>query len=305
VGFFANFAQNDYGLAMVPYAMLIIGVLLIELLRHSIIKYKKLGFSLYLMVFFPVLSMFIYVYDKGDTYLIVSSGVLMLGFLYNLLVVPTVIYFKEKNTKVDKVNFINYFELIFLCLIPIAIYLKSNHLIGGGILMGTSMLILIPYFFNIIKKLKEFLQHKSSLFLFHILVYLYISLSLLGTVFKMQHWPGSNLLTIITLSVLCITILMYIYQKLLKKEELNLFQSLQPISKIVFVTFCVTGIWLALKFADLAPGVYSDELPSAMQTLKANANDVTIEGKEYQRRYNIYKQNLDKFVYERNKEYTK
>jgi hypothetical protein len=229
----------------------------------------------------------------------------MLGFLYNLLVVPTIIYFKEKNTKIDKVNFINYFELIFLCLIPIAIYLKSNHLIGGGILMGTSMLILIPYFFNIIKKLKEFLQHKSSLFLFHILVYLYISLSLLGTVFKMQHWPGSNLLTIITLSVLCITILMYIYQKLLKKEELNLFQSLQPISKIVFVTFCVTGIWLALKFADLAPGVYSDELPSAMQTLKANANDVTIEGKEYQRRYNIYKQNLDKFVYERNKEYTK
>ncbi len=86
VGFFANFAQNDYGLAMIPYAMLIIGVLMIELLRQTIIKYAKLGYSLYIMILFPVISMFIYVYNKGETYFIISSIFLTLGFLYNIIV---------------------------------------------------------------------------------------------------------------------------------------------------------------------------------------------------------------------------
>ncbi len=89
---------------------------------------------------------------------------------------------------------------------------------------------------------------------------------------------------------------------MIKKEIGNLFESVQAITRIVFVTFCVTGLWLSLKFVDLAPAVYSDELPTAMQWFKANANDVTKEGKEYQRKYEIYKQNLDKFGLERNAE---
>jgi hypothetical protein len=302
VGFFANFAQNDYGMAIVPYAMLIIGVLMLELLRYTIIEYKKLGYSLYIMIFFPVLSMFIYVYDKGDTYFIVSSIALFFGYLHNLILVPLVIYFKERKTRTPKVNFRNYFELIFLCLIPIAIYLKANHLIGGGILLGTSMLIVIPYLFSIVKVLRAFAVNKSSLHVFQTLAYLFISLSVLGTVFKQQHWPGASLIAFITLIVLFISIFIVIYQKLVKKKIGNLFESMQPITKIVFGTFCVTGLWLSLKFFDLAPAVYSDEDPSAMQWFIANANDFTKEGKEYQRKYDIYKQNLDKFGLERNAE---
>jgi hypothetical protein len=305
VGFFANFAQNDYGLAIVRYAMLIIGVLMLELLRHTIIEYKKLGYSLYIMIFFPVLSMFIYVYDKGDTYFIVSSIALFFGYLHNLILVPLVIYFKERKTRTPKVNFRNYFELIFLCLIPIAIYLKANYLIGGGILLGTSMLIVIPYLFSIVKVLRAFAVNKSSLHVFQTLAYLFISLSVLGTVFKQQHWPGANSISPIALSFLFFSILMALYQKLFKKEKGNLFESMQSITKIVFVTFCVTGLWLSLKMIDLAPAVYSDDDPTAMQLLKANANDFTAEGKEYKRRHIIYEKNIDKFVHERNTEQIK
>jgi hypothetical protein len=289
-------------MAMVPYALLIIGVLMLELLRQTIIKYEKLGFSIYLMVFFPVLSIFIYVHDKGDTYFIVSSIALFLGSIHNLIIVPLFIYFSERKAHTSKVNLKNYFELIFLCLIPISVYLKFNHLIGGSILMSISMLIVIPYFLNIIIRFKDFLHNKSSLSAFQISVYLYISLSVLGTVFKMQHWPGASLITVITLSILLISILILIYQKLVNKEKSNLFESMQPITKIVFGTFCVIGVWLSLKFVDLAPAVYSDEDPTAMQWFKANANDFTKEGKEFQRKYDVYKQNLNKFGIERNKE---
>jgi hypothetical protein len=305
VGFFANFAQNDYGMAIVPYAMLIIGVLMLELLRHTIIEYKKLGYSLYIMIFFPVLSMFIYVYDKGDTYFIVSSIALFLGSIHNLIIVPLFIYFSERKTNTPKVNLKNYFELIFLCLVPVAVYLKFNHLFGGGVLMGASMLIVIPYLLNIIIKFKEFLHNKSGLYAFQIFVFLCISFSVLGTVFKMQHWPGATLIAVITLSILLISILILIYQKLVNKEKSNLFESMQPITKIVFGTFCVTGLWLSLKFVDLAPAVYSDEDPTAMQWFKANANDFTKEGKEFQRKYDVYKQNLNKFGIERNAEFRK
>jgi hypothetical protein len=56
---------------------------------------------------------------------------------------------------------------------------------------------------------------------------------------------------------------------------------------------------------DLAPAVYSDDDPTAMQLLKANANDFTAEGKEYKRRHIIYEKNIDKFVHERNTEQIK
>lgn len=302
VGFFANFAQNDYGLAMIPYAMLIIGVLMIELLRQTIVKYAKLGYSLYIMILFPVISMFIYVYNKGETYFIISSIFLTLGFLYNIIVVPIIVYLYERKARENKIIFRDYFELIFLCLIPIAVYLKFNHLFGGGILMGTSMLIVIPYFFNIIIRLKDFFNNKSSLSAFQILVYLFISLSVLGTVFKYQHWPGATLIAVITIAILFISTLIYMYQKMVKKQDGKLFESMQSITKIVFSTFCVTGLWLGLKFFDLAPSIYSDEQPTAMEWLKANANDVTDEGIEYQRKFNIYKQNVDKYNEERHKE---
>jgi hypothetical protein len=50
VGFFANFAQNDYGLPLVHYSLLAISLLFLDLMRISVAKYKLAGYFVYVMV---------------------------------------------------------------------------------------------------------------------------------------------------------------------------------------------------------------------------------------------------------------
>ncbi|HRG58981.1 MAG TPA: hypothetical protein PK323_08470 [Bacteroidia bacterium] len=298
VGFFASFAQNEYGIVMVTYAMIIIGILLLELIRINVAKYKKLGYFIHLMIIFPALSIFIWIYDKGDTLIIIFVLSMFIGFLYNILILPLILFYIQKKSKITVISFADYYELLFLSFLPISLYLRANHLIGAGILIGSSMFIAFPYLYQIFTRIKLVLIKTSVQTFFQISVYIYVGLSVIGTAFKIQHWPGTNLITNITLIFLFISITLILLQIIMKKEFNTLFNSMSSITKIVYFSYVVTGLWLSLKFIDLAPSVYSDEQPKAMQWLKANSNDVTEIGREFGKRFKVYEQNYERFIQE-------
>lgn len=301
VGFFANFAQNDYGMELVPFTMLFIGILILELLRRSLSNFKKLGYLIHLMIVFPALSVVIWVYDKGDIFMIVSVVTMLLGFIFNLFILPLTIYVLKKKTNTNEFSFSKYYELFFLSLLPISIYLRANHLIGGGVFLTSSMIVTLPYLYQIFQHGKLIFSNKSMSSFFQISVYLFVCSSITGTAFKLQHWPGANMITKITIVLLFVSLALLTLNIVLKKQINILFNSLSTITKIVYFSFCTSGVWLILMFNDLAPEIYSDEYPTAMQYLKANANDITVEGIEFGKRHHVYKQNYEFFLQEQNK----
>jgi hypothetical protein len=123
---------------------------------------------------------------------------------------------------------------------------------------------------------------------------------MVGTVFKMEHWPGANSLLDICRTVMFISVLLLLFITYLKKEVAP-FTHINPGIKIAYFSFCVTILWVSLSYAGVAPSVYSDRYPKTMQTLGAQKNGFNAEGREFGRKYEIYIENLEHFVEEQNK----
>jgi hypothetical protein len=300
VGFFANFAQNDYGLTMVHYGLLAVGVLFLDMMRLSILKYKIAGYFVHLMVLFPVLSLFADLNDLSEEFLMGYVFSMFAGFIFNSIVLPVALFFKERKSGSNDISFLRYYELLFLCLLLIGLYLKSNHYPGASVLMVLSMLMIIPAFIRLIQLVKLLLQGQYLSAFFQLLVCIFVPLCIVGSVFKFQHWPGADLILFITMPIMFISFVILILISYWKKQG-TLFSHTNSAIKTAYFSFCTIILWLVLRYAGVAPSVYSDRYPKGMQILGANANNVTKEGKEFEKRYEIYEENLDRFVEEQNK----
>jgi Flp pilus assembly pilin Flp len=301
VGLFANFAQNDYGLTMVNYSLLAVAVLFLEMMRLSIIKYKIAGYFIYLMVLYPVMAVFVDLQDIGEEFLMVYVLSMLAGFIYNAIVLPVVLFFKERKLRNTEISFLNYYELLFLSVLLVGFNLKSNHYPGAGPTLSLSVLIVIPALIRLVQLIKLLVSGKYLSAVFQLSVFVFITLTMVGTVFKIQHWPGANSLLDICKPVMFISVLLLLFITYLKKGVAP-FTHINQGMKTAYFSLCATVIWLTFHSAGIAPSVYSDTYPKCMQMLRAQANNVTKEGIEFGRRYDIYEENLDHFVEEQNKE---
>jgi Flp pilus assembly pilin Flp len=296
MGLFANFAQNDYGLTMVKYSLLAVAVLFLEMMRLSIIKYKIAGYFIYLMVLYPVMAVFVDLQDISEEFLMFSLA----GFIYNAIVLPMVLFFKERKLRSAEISFLNYFELLFLSVLLVGFNLKSNHYAGAVVMLSLSVLIVIPALIRLVQLIKLLVSGKYLSAVFQLLVFVFITLTMVGTVFKMEHWPGANSLLDICRTVMFISVLLLLFITYLKKEVAP-FTHINPGIKIAYFSFCAAILWLTLHHAGVAPWVYSDRYPKTMQTLGAQKNGFNAEGREFGRKYEIYIENLEHFVEEQNK----
>ena len=296
VGFFANFAQNDYGLTMVNYSLLAVAVLFIDMMRLSIIKYKIAGYFIYLMVLYPVMAVFVDLQDISEGFFMVSLA----GFIYSAIVLPVVLFFKERKLGSAEISFLNYYELLFLSVLLVGFNLKSNNYAGAGVLLSLSMLIVFPTFIRLIQLIKLLISGQYISAVFQLLVCVFITLTIVSTVFKLEHWPGANSLLYICRPIMFISVLLLLFITYLKKE-IRPFTHINPGIKIAYFSFCVTILWVSLYYAGVAPSVYSDRYPKGMQMLGAQKNGFNAEGREVGRKYEIYIENLEHFEEEQNK----
>jgi Flp pilus assembly pilin Flp len=300
VGFFANFAQNNYGLTMVNYSLLAVALLSLDMMRISIIKYKIAGCFIYLMVLYPVMAVFVDLQDIGEEFLMVYVLSMLAGFIYNAIVLPVVLFFKERKLRSDEISFLNYYELLFLSVLLVGFNLKSNHYPGAGPTLSLSVLIVIPALIRLVQLIKLLISGKYLSAVFQLLVFVFISLTMVGTVFKMQHWPGANSLLDICKPVMFISVLLLLFITYFKKGVAP-FTHINQGMKTAYFSLCATIIWLTFHSAGIAPSIYSDRYPKGMQMLGAKANGINAEGKEFEKRYEIYFENLEHFVEEQNK----
>ena len=296
VGFFANFAQNDYGLTMVNYSLLAVAVLFIDMMRLSIIKYKIAGYFIYLMVLYPVMAVFVDLQDISEGFFMVSLA----GFIYSAIVLPVVLFFKERKLGSAEISFLNYYELLFLSVLLVGFNLKSNNYAGAGVLLSLSMLIVFPTFIRLIQLIKLLISGQYISAVFQLLVCVFITLTIVSTVFKQQHMPGADSLLYICRPIMFISVLLLLFITYFKKE-IRPFTHTNPAMKTAYFSFCVTILWVSLYYAGVAPSVYSDRYPKGMQMLGAQKNGFNAEGREFGRKYEIYIENLEHFEEEQNK----
>jgi hypothetical protein len=194
-----------------------------------------------------------------------------------------------------------YYELLFLSLFTIALYSKYNSMMGASVMLTLSMLIVVPGIVRLIKLIKLLLSGQYLTPVFQITVYLFVVLSIVGTTFKFQHWPYADSILYINLPLLFLSFSLWLFMTFRKEKSRMPFSHTSPAVKTAYFAFSLTIFWLATHLIGVAPSVYSDRYPKGMQMLGANANNVTKEGREFGRRYDIYEENLDRFVEEQNK----
>jgi hypothetical protein len=64
------------------------------------------------------------------------------------------------------------------------------------------------------------------------------------------------------------------------------------------ISFLITSCYMMLRKNDIAPTVYSNELPKALQELKSQSNNVSAEGRKYAKLVDIYEEDYDRFIHE-------
>lgn len=307
VGFFANFAQNNYGMELVVLACL--GLSFLFFIKTSFLLEHKPKFKWLIII--PVLGLLLSfsmqfffqatsdsnMHIDGLIYLVVFLCSVLSILLFTLVVIPIGLAYTERKRD-SKTLSLQYFECIFSALFCFSIYLKHNHLMGAGVVLILSGFIVVPYFYNIIKLLKIILKQKNYSLINTVFLYLFLSFIFVGYIFKSQHWPGANFWVnnafILLLVILGCNLLAYLF-----KFSFQLWGTKKSyMTQLLFVCFCITSSYMILRRNLIAPDIYSNEFPKAYQDLRDQANNITIEGKKFAKLVSIYEEDYDRFIHE-------
>jgi len=294
LGYFANFAQNDYGIKyLVSYSLIgIFTIFNIYIFKAITSKVKSLTVGHIIFISLCILYYFFCAFKLLLPDEIVIPLFVILTFSPHIFTIYySFIYRKNKQLFVGAMPSI-FFEIF---LISIFIYttslLGSVRFIGFGVLLVTCG-ISLPIFYITMFFVTLFKKNKSiNEKLIIAIPYLYLTFALIGFVFKVQHWPGAIIFVYFSLIVVvCFSIYsMFVFKKLFA------LQSMDTIRKLTFVSCAIMGLYRYAAKNEIVPNIYSDEYPEAMEELRLKGNTVTTEGRAYEARFDKYRKNMNIF----------
>jgi hypothetical protein len=292
LGFFANWAQNDYGMQLIGYCMLICSVLLftnafIQLQNAKVIK----AIYLFAMACYGFLIVF-NSYKFPDVIFVIIA---IIALFFPILIIPICVKIIER-TKENKTPLFDYTFHVFLAMFCLGNYFKIYHFEGAGPLMATSGLIIIPTFFYAIIALKNGFKSKSINSFIEAFIYLFVALDIVAFVFLTQHWPYGKVLIYISFIFAWLAIFSFLSGKFKKEIFMNRWKDLTWISKTAYFCFIIISAYYFLSRNNIAPKIYSNTLPPSLDELYAKANDITREGNEFTKRREIYITNYQNFL---------
>lgn len=306
IGFFANFAQNDYGMFLVVICCLCLSFLFFS---KTYLLVHKPFFKLLLLI--PLLSLLLcfimqfFFRASNDSLMHVNHVFFLVVYvcasiclmLFSLLIIPLSIFISERK-KVSKTIDLQYFETVFLGLFSFSIYLKSSHLMGASVILVLSGLVLVPYIFVIIRMLVYIWKEKNFSLINTINLYLFVCLIFVAYIFKSQHWPGAKNLVDLSFFQLIVLLIWSTISHFTISPFKSWWPNLSFMSRLMGICFLITSCYMMLRKNDIAPNIYSNELPKAFQELKGQANNISLEGKKYAKLSSIYENEYDQFIHE-------
>jgi len=292
-GFFANFAQNEYGLTLALYSLLTCMLIFIADTIYYRIKEKptipkkeRSKVSRWLYNLSPIVALIcisieiIFVSDEFNipdlTLMLTSFAAVIITFVYSSIYRP------------------QFYESLFLVLFCIGMLFKNLHYPGAGVLMVIACMGLVIYFYTIGTIQYKEIKKENKWLAISVFCFLQIlSISFLGFMFKMMHWPGANMANpIITVFLMFILIPIVIRKKFrFKGTRIVLWDRIKIIkgnSKLLFLFFSLSSIWWILLVADIAPNLYSITYPNAMYKFPENNDKEFII---YRKNYMIFLMN--------------
>jgi hypothetical protein len=292
LGFFANWAQNDYGMKLIGYCMLICSLLLFTKAFFHIQNSNAIK-ALYLlaMVCFTFLTVF-NSYNLPDIIFVIIA---IIALFFPILIIPICIKIIERS-KEDKTPLFDYTFHVFLAMFCLGNYFKIYHFKGAGHLMATSGLIIFPTFFHAIIALKNGFKQKSVNSFIEAFIYLFVALDIVAFVFVTQHWPYGKVLIYISFVFAWLAIFSFLSGKFKKEIFLNRWKDLTWISKTAYFCFIIISAYYFLSRNNMAPKIYSNSLPPSLDEIFAKSNDITSEGKKFTKRKEIYIENYENFI---------
>ena len=275
LGFFANFAQNEYGIEIAFYSLL--GFLIIFLFesiywrikepvttpktnrsRSARIIYPLSGIISLVCIVLAILSDIINLNIPGILFLILNltwiTGLIIL-FIYSSLYRPL---------------FYESLALFFLC---VSMIFKYLHFPGAGVLLIIACGFLSVHFFTQGTTIYKTLRKDSGLLALSVFAFfLVLAMSLTSFLFAMMHWPGKNMISGIILNLLILIAIPIVFRIKfkLKESKIVLWDRIKIIRgnhSLLFLFFTLSSIWWFLLMVNIAPGIYSNQYPPAMQNL--------------------------------------
>jgi hypothetical protein len=284
VGFFANFAQNDYGISIISISLIALGSILsvaaYRLIKHK--KWQKIFFLINIILLFILIVP--YEFDIHDT---LFSAMLIYIMFIPTLIIPVITQIEERKLE-NKIPILSYYEYIFLAYLCIGYYMKISHLQGASIAFVAAFFIVIPYFTKIIKLIVIGIRDANIFDFSNAAFYLFIALIIDAAVFGRMHWKGAKYFAYISFVSYGLMVISLLIAKYKGKQFSTWWMSKSFINKTCLICFSITSIYWVLMRHDMAPMVYSNEMPKAYVQLLDNANIISKEGKEYQKRADLY-----------------
>jgi hypothetical protein len=284
IGFFANFAQNDYGAVLTAISFwLIAGCFFIKALNEVTFFKKVLGIALFLFFISFILNFI----SEEILVFIYFSLLVFITFIY-----PVIGWLRQRN-QAEKINWILYCKFLLFGFIFLGIYLKELHFFGAGILLSLSLLQVVIIFIEILKNRKEIIKNISGIIYF--IFSLNVITLLIATTFKIQHWPGSLKMFQLSPYLFLTLIIVYIYAVLKKQQA---FQNFNIDNKIILVLIAIINIHGVLRYFQIVPKIYRNDMPTTYYEIDAKANDLTGEGRKYMSIRNDFKVSYEALVEE-------
>lgn len=279
IGFFANFAQNDYGAVLTAFCFWLIAGCFFAKSLNELRTYKGIMTFVFFTYFMNFLLSFI---SEELTAIAFISTIIITTLIYPIA--GMVIQRKDNN----KTNWLLYFRYLFFGYLFFGIYLKELHFMGAGILMGLCLFQVFNYILELIYMRKAIIKNSSS-FIYFIFSLDVIAL-LIATTFKIQHWPGAGLMFKLSPYLFLFLLISSIFAFYKKHEIL---QSFNTDAKILLVVITIINFHGVLRHFQIVPKIYRNEMPTAYYEIDAKANDLTEEGRKYMILKNDFRDSYD------------
>lgn len=299
VGFFANFAQNDYGMRIIVFDSLILCFLFLRIGFFQIKRNKTTKILMSLSLFSGLLLLFS-LWPVSEISLPFQINIYFLVVIVSAFLLIPALFLPIYQWLIDRKQpekhiTTDYFISIFIALFCLAIYLKFNALVGGGVIMIFSGLIVIPCLISFFKNIFHATKEKDLPLFLTALSYLFIATTMVAFVFKNQHWPGSNLLLFASFITYTIILIVGLFIHFYQKNFHSFWGNKSFTFRTLLLSFSITTLYVILMRNDLAPEVYSNYSPKALQEMVSKANDFTEEGRLYSKKARCYKEQYDEF----------
>ena len=295
LGYFANFAQNEYGLDLIDYGLGLISLsYLFDLLilGKETLRKKRVLIPLIILSLLGIISIIPILLGLEMSSV---SEFLIRAILFFLFVigVPLCLLIVSLNNQKKYRTYSQFkvLEAFGLFLFFSAIEFKFSYQEGAGVLIvisGAFMTVL--YLYRTFKLVTIKTEHTRFNNNYLAIYYFLVCLALVGLVFKTMHWPGG---IIIILAALCLVIsadIVAIFYNRIKKEKLKTVSIENPNFQFVLTYLKFSLIVIVLTSWNILPKFYSLEVPAALKKLREQSPNPQSDPKviEYENNYNKF-----------------